>query len=871
MSITIRELLTLCRRNFNTVEVLYAHPSLYIICVDSMFAGIDNEARELVFMERIDAGLDDMEVWQSAASITFGFCTQEERPSLFPFLGTANAPQHWLPLFDDVTRDSLGIGELPSVPAIHFYGFKGGQARSTVLAMLAKSLASMDYRVLLVDVDIEAPSLDQLFNVSAPDISSTLMGLCGWSQEFAPVPVSGSSLTRGAIDLVPCRPRDETYDMDFAAFSVRSSLDISMVSRGVQRLRGYVESSGSPRYDVVLFDHRTGIAPSVLPVVRGWRGAVVVTIRPDGLSMQAVGAIASLFAQNPENPGAYVCFSLDPEDSRKAVFQRAPQQVQQLLDELSLAIQRGADDSVDAPGNLEPIPADALQSYWISWFADRALLGDLSPPVERLSSTNQESLAKLREILGFSGFRVTSATGGGEDLRQDSLAPGRSLSGALDGGWFVETPEISKLFLPASPICYVVGRKGTGKTRLYRELVLRQLGEPLFSAADFTNGGIKSQGTAQTQLLAACDGNYKSFWWTLLHLAMETSTTNGEELQAKIDAFCSLPTEERKAKVVVFASARQFPHGGKGRRYFLVDGIETAVSAANLRHFIEELLLFMLTIQSDSRLSSAVLIRLFLRTDLLRNATQNVEQQTSQRRLDLRWEQNGIFNFVLSRIERIGWFNTNFPAACDDIRAQLDAIKAGKLDAAKYKELLLAIFPEKLRRNNLQTLTFLETYFSDAGGDNLESASFYPRLFEAFLDQIAEVGFKRAERRQPTIDNGRVSHAVVLEAHAAASTAFIAEVTQELYGLLELDENALENRQLVDGLIAALEGRPTPFVLESLIEELRTAMGMLEPRKIRDALQRMREIGIFESRPGYAGQWRAGRLYKSALKMKYVR
>lgn len=870
MSMTISELLKLCRLYFDTVEVRYAHPSLYIICVDKSFADMDDESRELVFMETIDAGVDDMEVWQSAASINFGFCTPEERSSLFPFLGAADAPQHWLPLFDEETRESLRVEVVPQVPAIHFYGFKGGQARSTVLAMLAKSLARLDYRVLLVDVDIEAPSLDQLFNVSAPDISCTLMGLCGWSETFAPLSVSGSSLARGAIDLVPCRPGEETYDMDFAAFGVRSSLDISMVSRGIRRLREYVESSGTSRYDVVLFDHRTGIAPSVLPVVRAWRGPVVVAVRPDGLSMQAVGAIASLFAQNPENPGAYICFSLDPEDSRNAVFQRAPLQVQQLLDQLSLAIQRGSDVGFGDPENDEGIPADALQSYWISWFADRALLGDLSPPVERLSSTNQESLAKLCEVLGFPGFRVASAAVA--EQGQDSLVQGLSLSGAQDAGWFVETPEISKLFLPASPICYVVGRKGTGKTRLYRELVIRRLAEPLFAAADFTEGGMKSQGPAQTQLLAACDGDYKSFWWALLHLAMETSTTtDADELQAKVDAFCALSPEERRAKTTEFASVRQFAHRRRERRYFLIDGIETAVSAANLRRFIEELLLFMLAIQSDSRLSSAVLVRLFLRTDLLRNATQNVEQQTSQRKLNLRWEQDGIFNFVLSRIECIGWFNTNFPVACDAIRVKLDTIRAGRLDSSEYKRLLLAVFPEKLRRNNIQTITFLETYFSDAGGDNLEGASFYPRLFEAFLDQIADVAIRRAEKGLPAIDNGRVSHAVVLEAHVSASTAFIAEVTQELYGLLELDDIEPENRRLVDALVAALEGRPTPFAVDTLVEELRAAIDVVEARKIRDALQRMREIGIFESRPGYAGQWRAGRLYKSALKMKYVR
>lgn len=870
MSMTIVELLASCRKCFADVEVRYAHPSLYVICIDNIFAGLDSEARELTFMECLDAGLDDMEVWQSVASIAFAFCSAQERQGLFPFLEGASRSQHWLPLFDEKTRDSLSPkGPAPQVPAIHFYGFKGGQARSTVLAMLAKSLAALDYRVLVVDVDIEAPSLDQLFAVSAPDISCTLMGLCGWSREFNPVPVLGSSLARGIVDLVPCRPREETYDMDFAAFGVRSSLDISMVSRGVERLREFVESADTTKYDVVLFDHRTGIAPSVLPVVRAWRGAVVVAVRPDGLSMQAESAIASLFAQNPENPGAYICFSLDPEDSRNAVFQRAPQQVQQLLDQLSLAIQRGAEAASELLED-DAIPADALQSYWISWFSDRALLGDLSPPVERLSSMNQESLAKLREVLGLQGYREGE---GIADSGADRQGKRLSLSGAQDAGWFVETAEISKLFLPASPICYVIGRKGTGKTRLYRELASRKLAEPLFAAADFTEGGIQSQGTAQKELLAACDGDYKQFWWALLYIAMDApNPLSANELRDRVGSFCALPPAERDAKISGLATARHLSQFARSRRYFLIDGIETAVSAANLRRFVEELLLFMLTIQSDSRLSSAVLVRLFLRTDLLRNATQNIEQQTSQRKLDLQWELDGIFNFVLSRIEQIKWFNQTFPAACDAIRAQIDKVRAGKLDAPEYKKLLLAIFPEKLRRNNIQTITFLETYFSDAGGDNLESASFYPRLFETFLEQVAVVAARRAEKGQSAIDGDRVSHLVVLEAHAAASTEFIAEVTQELYGFLELNnDDEQENRRLVDALVAALEGQPTPFSVDKLVEHLQSAMGTVEVRRIRDALQRMREIGIFESRPGYGGEWRAGRLYKSALRMKYVR
>jgi hypothetical protein len=242
----------------------------------------------------------------------------------------------------------------------------------------------------------------------------------------------------------------------------------------------------------------------------------------------------------------------------------------------------------------------------------------------------------------------------------------------------------------------------------------------------------------------------------------------------------------------------------------------------------------------------------------------------NQRVVELRWDSDGIFNYVLGRIERLTWFNENFAETCLEIRENLAVVRAGKLPAQKYEELLLQIFPTKLRRNNLQTLTFLETYFSDASGKNDEGTSFYPRLFDAFLVEISNQAQSMTARGEAPIENGRVLHTIVLDAHVKASVQFVHEVKQELYVLLSLSSDDTENRRYVDALIEAFEGRQTPFLQDTLIDFLGERIAVEAPL-LRNALKQMTDIGIFERHPKNPGELRAGRLYKSALRMKYVR
>src|SRR5690606_34513017 len=141
---------------------------------------------------------------------------------------------------------------------------------------------------------------------------------------------------------------------------------------------------------------------------------------------------------------------------------------------------------------------------------------------------------------------------------------------------------------------------------------------------------------------------------------------------------------------------------------------------------------------------------------------QNIEQQIHGRRFNLRWDEDSIFHYVLAEIARTAWFKANFPDVCEEIDSERIRVSSGELSSEEYVSLLLSVFPQKLRRNNISTITFFRTYFSDAAGEGDSRSSFYPRVFGTFLGKVAELGEKAGASALDA--DKRVSHTVVLDA-----------------------------------------------------------------------------------------------------------
>ncbi|WP_324037223.1 AAA family ATPase [Aeromonas caviae] len=830
------------------VDISYSHPTLYIFCLSERFRGLSEDVRMAAFREVVSLSESDIQSVISNTMVEFHLVTENERNDYYGYLSSDSEMSSWLGAFNPSLKHTSLItakDNTNQVRAIHFYGYKGGQGRSTVLLALAKTLANSGHRVLLVDADLEAPSLDAMLEVSSSDVESTVMGLTESSLSITPLSkVYVGTASAGHIDLISSRPSSARFDMDFAAFLLNSSLDVSLLKYAFSRLRRHVEQNSL--YDVILFDHRTGLAPSVLPIMEAWPGSAVIFVRTDGMArhIQESKLIDILLSHDKEYPGAFVTFSLDPKKQPNEIRNENARFIDSLLDKIG--------DSMCIDGE-SPADIQELDPYWIFWRHDQSFVDGLQPNPKDMSAVNRYALEQLRTILGVSGSINTP--------RQEITL---TSSGSSDEGQFIQTPWLAKLFTKDSPYSYIFGRKGTGKTRLLTELVKGQLAEPLLVANDSLIGGIQSAGIIFTRLLQACSNDFEMFFWSLLNAALQVeSTVDAASLEDSVnDVIRSIhqSSQEVHKNIVEKASHR--------RRIFVIDGIETAVPAADLRGFVEALFRFLATVQYDRNISKNITIRLLLRTDLATGASQNVEQQIEGAVMYLHWNKTAILNFALARIVSLPWFYKTFNDVCSRIEDRADVISRGALPDEEAESLLLEIFPESLERNRLKTTTFFSLYFSDAGGDFSGDSAFYPRLFDSFL-RILESNCLDSDSIH--IKDGRISSMFVLKAYDQASRDFIDDVRTELYSFLNLtNERGQNNKELVNRFVESFNGLTTPFVVEDIIPVISDKIN-IEPNLVRQSLTSMLRIGIFESRPGYPGELRARQLYKAGLGMKYVR
>ena len=201
-------------------------------------------------------------------------------------------------------------------------------------------------------------------------------------------------------------------------------------------------------------------------------------------------------------------------------------------------------------------------------------------------------------------------------------------------------------------------------------------------------------------------------------------------------------------------------------------------------------------------------------------------------------------------------------------------ILQGEVSIERCENLLLLAFPERLRRNNLQTTTFLKTYFADSASDKADLSGgdrlrYYPRIFDRFLEVIA--------RPQPTFAGNqldadrKINQNLIFLAHEEAAKSYLNQLESELVYLIRLSDEHEKNGTQIRALLNAFAGLKTPFLLEDQINAIAAKLQTPDRASIRAAMESMKRVGMFEDRPDYEGQWRVGRLFKSSLRMKYVR
>lgn len=846
------------RTNFGTFRVVFRFPYIHLLCVSTEFEGMEEEERESVFAARLGVGNGDFRRTAKNNLLSVHLLTPSEVTRQFPEDSYQERGYHWLAAYAEEQmgrQPRLNQLRLP-LKIVHFYGYKGGQARSTLLALVARELAEDQWRVLAIDADFEAPSLDVIFSRTARTISSTLLGLAQESNEIQPERIAASE-GPGYTDLISCRPQSRDYDIDAAAFSLRAVLDPSDIDR-VARKVGKV--AVEREYDAVLIDHRSGLSHTTLPWMAALAGPAVICLRLDDQWRPALHSIRAILNMNRPDPGLFVSWKPD-EEHFETYRKRNYTQISSLLDVLADVVASGGDGTSTDSSQLELSFAE-LEDHWVMWPYDSAFRQFRIPDRKSLSGQTLQAISSIRDLLDISGRK---------GARPSAKIPSLSPSGSIDPGDLIQTDAIRQLKAAGNSISFIFGRKGTGKTRLLRELAEAGLGEPLFVDPNFGgSAGLKSASPELTKAASIFSNNPTALWWQLLSAALDHPTTSSPELVASFSKAIASRNGEADPVTEVLSKCGRWP-----KRVFLLDGLETAFTSEKIFQFIESLFHFLQVVEADNRLNNKIQVKLFLRTDLAQRGYQNSEQQFHGRTIYLNWDTQKIFNFVLSRVASIPWFRSNFAQLVSEIRADYDHILNGSLDVAECERLLMHAFPAKLSRNNLFTKTFLKTYFADTAspeastGDKLR---YYPRIFDKFLEVLANPkATDKGTFAGPQLDrDGKINQGLIFFAHEAAAADYLEQLRSELNYLISFSTDPNENADKVRNLLAAFDGLKTPFTVDEHIQTLALRTN-IDPNDIRKAMQSMRNMGLFEERPGYPEEWRVGRLFKSALRMKYVR
>jgi MinD-like ATPase involved in chromosome partitioning or flagellar assembly len=182
-----------------------------------------------------------------------------------------------------------------------FYSYKGGVGRTMALADVAVQLCLWGYRVLAVDMDLEAPGLDEFFSrwTKRSNKMSGLVELLAafseseqdldWRGTVRRITLPAKSTKSGAVQLslLSAGRRDETY-----AHRVQNLDWNDLYDKGVGRALERAREDWVREFDFVLVDSRTGVSDSGGVCTIQLPDYLVTLFTPSNQSIEGARAVA---------------------------------------------------------------------------------------------------------------------------------------------------------------------------------------------------------------------------------------------------------------------------------------------------------------------------------------------------------------------------------------------------------------------------------------------------------------------------------------------------------------------------------------------------------------------------------------------------
>lgn len=420
--------------------------------------------------------------------------------------------------------------DLPLPYRVTFYSVRGGVGRSTALSYAARILASKGFRVVCVDFDLEAPGLASLFGVERDVKTGTgVVSLLNSYDRGETPDVSRHLLKVSESDELYCLPAGKV-DADYIR-SLQFIAPGAWYSEERNPLRQLIDGLSNQlpfRPDVLLFDSRTGISEISAPLLFDLCDLAILVFFPHPQVRSAMRELVRTLLVSKalrSNAGARITpeprFLLSPIPASKSpevankYRSRAEEWIAEWLQDTGL--------------NSEAIDS-IIDSTQIIGYREHTAISDASLGNTEVWSDYAGIADWIEKSLPspFESVAVENSSEKEEILAQLNFASGLAEQQEHFLETFVEVAATRRALDPNVPI--VLGRKGVGKTAIFRRLLEKKDTHAVAVTAPtpLSHGFswlLSSDGFAEAdEILSNTGAEWRYLWRVLIVLACRYSS-----------------------------------------------------------------------------------------------------------------------------------------------------------------------------------------------------------------------------------------------------------------------------------------------------------------------------------------------------------
>ncbi len=708
------------------------------------------------------------------------------KPLIFPFYN------FWLMKKEEIYNKIKNYRQKLKSTYLAFYSVKGGIGRSTLSALVARALAEKGYKVIVVDVDLEAPTQEKLLLKNNFEQNE---GLVDWlylyliNKQPAKEGIFGTYIRKTNLSdniyLLQSGNKQNLIDylyklslLDIPHFIVDEKL-----TKGFFELLEHIEKEMSP--DFVIFDSRAGIS-DIASLTLTMSSIVLFMFRPGEQDHAGVELVlpslieyATLFNTEEKNDSFYIfpiIFEPNVEDAEDKVNE-AKEFINSILNRLQLNIEAS---SVLIPkifkedAELKYSNFEKISNYDLNKIKEivETIIEYSSVPSENLIIPDELNLNIKKRIL-----KTKYLFGKLEEdvVNLKNFLPFYKLKNIL---------EFHNIF--------IIGNKGAGKTTIYKFLKDKENWDWLKKNRLMTSEEefIPFYSPSGDEVIEKLPNDEKmsdrKLWQSLIFYRLQNLTQNLNKFF--IDFTQKFLKNELKIKSTADIQELDESLSKKGKRYILmVDGIEKISENYSLSIKISNTLAELFY---DLRNLKNIKFKFFIRKDIKRKWNfpniGHLEDYTTE----IKWENYDLYRMVFKKAFLKS--NSLLDFILNKLQVPLEREKVKeRLENGNYKEItellpnnrideiIKIIFGEKMTPSGKGKAAYVKNWILNRIADANEDK--HPRDIVDLLNNAVEIEREFLEKGEEKYPSKIISHRALLDALPKVSERRLSDFEKDEY------------------------------------------------------------------------------------------